>query len=163
MIPVPDWPDYFVTNDGEVWSTKGRQPRKLKPWVSASGHAAVALSRRNPAKTSTKLVHALVLTAYRGPRPDGHEACHSDGNAANNTLDNLRWDTRLSNVQDAIRHQTFPRGAKCRHAKLTEAQVIEIRAKYVRGVNGYKRLARDYGVKWQTICAVVSRRTWGHL
>jgi hypothetical protein len=49
-------------------------------------------------------VHRLVLETFAGPNPDGMECCHNDGNASNNRLDNLRWDTRKANIHDAIRH-----------------------------------------------------------
>jgi hypothetical protein len=163
LKPVPGWDGYFVSDTGDVWSHKGSAPRKLRPWTTPAGHLSIAFSRRNPAKTRTYLVHAVVLLAFVGPRPLGLEACHSDGDPANNALRNLRWDTRRSNVHDAIRHQTFHRGERCSHAKLTESEVLAMRAEYVKGRNGYKRLGRKYGVKWTTACAIVTRRTWKHL
>lgn len=54
----------------------------------------------------TALVHHLVLTAFVGPRPPGSEACHADGDASNNALTNLRWDTHLANEADKRRHGT---------------------------------------------------------
>jgi hypothetical protein len=32
------------------------------------------------------------------------EGCHRDDDKTNNALPNLRWDTRLANVQDAVRN-----------------------------------------------------------
>lgn len=61
---------------------------------------------------SGKYVHALVLEAFVGPRPDGMYACHSDGNPANNCVDNLRWDTPSANQQDSIRHGTHAEASK---------------------------------------------------
>lgn len=57
-------------------------------------------------KPRTHLVHHLVLEAFVGPRPDGLEACHWDGDAANNAVENLRWDTHVANEQDKKRHGT---------------------------------------------------------
>lgn len=54
----------------------------------------------------TRLVHHLALEAFVGPRPDGTEACHGDGDAGNNALTNLRWDTHGANELDKIRHGT---------------------------------------------------------
>lgn len=48
-------------------------------------------------------------------------------------------------------------------AKLTAAQVIEIRKKYVYGVYGISRLAREYGVNSRTIEAIIKYVTWKHL
>lgn len=55
------------------------------------------------------------------------------------------------------------RGERNGLAKLTEEQVLEIRAKYVPGVYGTRRLGKDYGVSRMTICHVVSGRTWAHV
>lgn len=70
-----------------VWSGKARHRR---------------LSVKLPSgKTHT--VHTLVLTAFVGPRPEGAEGCHNDGDPANNRVENLRWDTHTENMRDALR------------------------------------------------------------
>jgi hypothetical protein len=49
----------------------------------------------------TKLyVHTLVATHFLGPRPEGYECCHNDGNSHNNRASNLRWDTVSANRKD---------------------------------------------------------------
>ena len=54
----------------------------------------------------TRLVHHLVLESFVGPRPQGQEACHWDGDASNNALSNLRWDSHKANEADKLRHGT---------------------------------------------------------
>ena len=49
-------------------------------------------------------MHCLVLEAFIGLRPKNMECCHNDGNPQNNDLTNLRWDTKLSNAKDRIKH-----------------------------------------------------------
>jgi NUMOD4 motif/HNH endonuclease len=56
----------------------------------------------------TVRVHRLVLTAFVGECPPGMECCHDDGNATNNMLANLRWDTHSENILDRQRHGTDP-------------------------------------------------------
>lgn len=58
-------------------------------------------------KHTVRYVHHLVLEAFVGPRPPGMEACHFDGNAQNNRLENLRWGTSAENKADAIRLNQF--------------------------------------------------------
>lgn len=53
-------------------------------------------------------VHVLVLLAFVGPRPNGYEGCHFDGDPSNNRLSNLRWDSRSENQKDRARHGTDP-------------------------------------------------------
>jgi hypothetical protein len=51
------------------------------------------------------------------------EACHGDGDSANNRLGNLRWDTPTNNHADKILHGTTNRGERSGTAKLTDAAV----------------------------------------
>lgn len=46
----------------------------------------------------------MVLRAFVGEPPAGHECRHLDGDRQNNALDNLAWGTRAENVADTIRH-----------------------------------------------------------
>ena len=57
-------------------------------------------------------VHILVLEAFVGPRPTGMFACHIDGDASNNRLPNLRWDTPRNNNLDAVQHRTHHNASK---------------------------------------------------
>lgn len=57
-----------------------------------------------PGTPHVLLVSQLVLKAFVGPRPRGMEGCHNDGNASNNYLSNLRWDTHHENMRDVERH-----------------------------------------------------------
>lgn len=80
-----------------------RRPKFLSPAKrSKTGHLAVTLRRDD--KNREFSVHALVLKAFVGPRPDGMLACHNDGDPSNNYVGNLRWDTASANSLDAVRH-----------------------------------------------------------
>lgn len=73
-------------------------------------------------------VHRLIVRLLPA---DGHECCHNNGIQTDNRLENLRWDTRSANRQDAIRHGTFHGGGQGENApgaKLTNDQVRYIRA-----------------------------------
>ncbi len=128
---------------------------------------AIRLSRRRPqtrlskdGKPLTVNVHRLVLEAFVGPRPEGLECCHEDGERTNNYLANLRWDTRASNDADKRRHGTMPCGERSGTAKLTKQDVREIRRRYAEGQTTYGTIARDFGVAATTIGAIVRRVTW---
>lgn len=57
-------------------------------------------------KSKTKRMHALVCEAFLG-KVEGCYACHNDGDRANNTLSNVRWDTPSGNQDDRRRHGTY--------------------------------------------------------
>lgn len=59
-------------------------------------------------------VHHLVLEAFIGPRPEGHEACHNNGDRTDNRLANLRWDTVSENRLDIARMGRHNEGSKPR-------------------------------------------------
>jgi len=47
-------------------------------------------------------VHRLVLEAFVGPCPHGCEACHRNNDPSDNRIENLRWDTKQSNLADYL-------------------------------------------------------------
>lgn len=67
-----------------------------------SGHLVVHLA--SGGKRKVVRVHRAVLEAFVGPCPVGMEACHSNGIPDDNRVENLRWDTRRSNILDQIAH-----------------------------------------------------------
>lgn len=66
--------------------------------VGTTGYLAVGLSKGGKARTVA--VHRIVLEAWVGPCPDGHEGCHNDDDQSNNAVCNLRWDTHRNNCND---------------------------------------------------------------
>ncbi len=60
-------------------------------------------------KEYTKLVHRGVLDTFVGPCPEGLWCRHLDGNAKNNRLENLCWDTPQNNQRDKLEHGTDSR------------------------------------------------------
>lgn len=120
--PVPGWEGrYAVSDHGRVKSLARVEPRVhgrplrlrekiLRGSLTSDGHRAVALCRDN--RRITIKVHRLVLLAFVGPQPPGMEACHYDGDPDNNTLTNLRWDTRSGNFYDRVRHGTHHQARK---------------------------------------------------
>jgi len=55
------------------------------------------------------------------------------------------------------------RGENGPKAKLTEAQVREIRERHGSGSITYRALALEYGVHETSISQIVRRKTWAHL
>jgi hypothetical protein len=167
---IPGFPGYRVGDDGSIWSRwDWRQHRgrwhELRDGDHKSGYRSVALSLN---KTLVRRrVHRLVLEAFVGSCPPGMECCHNDGNPRNNRLDNLRWDTRSSNVRDQIRHGThFPLshhyGSRNNSAKLTEDDIPKIRELIAEGLSNSK-IGRRFNVHETTISQIRLRKTWIHV
>lgn len=99
--PVPDWPDYSVSSAGRVISHKGKRPRLLVQW-DQNGYPFVTL--RVPGRRKTATVHGLVARAFLGPRPEGLEVRHLNGEAWDCRLQNLSYGTHAENMQDCLAH-----------------------------------------------------------
>lgn len=124
------------------------------------GRVFITLWKNN--KQKMMRVHRMVLEAFVGPCPAGMEACHNDGNASNNCVENLRWDTRLENMADMERHGTRVRGERLHNAKLTDEIVTTIIRLRSEGVTRESVAAR-FGVDYETVGDIDRGQTWRHL
>jgi len=115
-------------------------------------------------KHSQHKVHHLVLKAFNCDKPDGMECCHNDGDHTNNYIGNLRWDTKASNMQDAIKFGTFNRafGENSGKAKLKDRDVIKIKELLKRGLYSTE-IAKIYNVDNMTIYSIKNGKTWKHI
>ena len=104
---VPGYEDtYDVSSWGRVrsWSThRGMAaPHLLKPFRDSGGYMTVGLKSRT--RSVQRTVHGLVALAFIGPRPEGQEVRHLEGDQSNNALTNLTYGTRVENRHDIVRH-----------------------------------------------------------
>lgn len=114
----------------------------LRPGRSRDGHVSVVLGRGY----GSMLVHTAVALAFLGPRPEGLDVCHNDGNPENNHPDNLRYDTRTDNILDVYRL-----GGRWR--KLTLDDIREIKRLMDDGAVGAE-VARQFGVSQSTVSKI---------
>ncbi len=110
----------------------------------------------NGGKVRLRLVHHLVLEAFKGLKPPGKEARHLDGNFNNNVITNLEWGTHAENIADQIVHGTDTRGERNGGAKLKNEDASSIRASSLTG----KELASKYGVSEATISRIKKGRRY---
>ena len=134
-LPVSGWEGLYEVSDlgrirtvprtVAIGSGHRQIPQRIrKQFPTKAGYMIVVLSRGNEVRSLT--VHSLVLTAFVGPRPEGLEACHSDGDKRNNALSNLRWDTKHANYLDAVRIGTrlSPERTHCKHGHELTAENV---------------------------------------
>ena len=161
--PLPGFDAYEVSDLGNVRRVspgKGtRAMRHLKPSIDHGGR--MVFNARKYGKTQQWKVHRAVMLAFKGDCPAGKEVAHIDGNQQNNRLENLIYATPRENNSHKVGHGTQPVGTKIWNAKLTEEDVISIRAKSPQ--ISYAKLAAEYGVHLMTIAQVITRKTWKHL
>lgn len=153
------------------------------------------------------LVHKAIAECFIGPRPDGMQINHKDGNKGNNCADNLEYVTPSGNMEHASENDLLPtgndhwarrkpewldrgddhwtrrlphlvkrgnengahlhpecilRGSQVHKAKLVESQVKEILTRHGGG-ECIRSLANAFGVTYQNINFIVTRKTWRHV
>jgi hypothetical protein len=141
--------------NGRAWITKKGCLRSLP--ICKQGYPVVDL--KHLGKRKTFKVHTLVLTAFVGPRPEGYECRHLNGNRTDARLCNLAWGTPSQNTEDKRRHQTLCQGENHAAAKLNELAVKEIRKSNEKSND----LARKFGISQSLVSMIKSRKRWAHL
>lgn len=107
-MPIPRHLGYEASDQGRIRSIdrvietrtgpQRRRGRVLRGNDDMHGYLTVHLPRRRVR------IGVLVLETFVGPRPPGADCCHDDDVKRNNTLPNLRWDTRSANALDRVRN-----------------------------------------------------------
>lgn len=137
-----------------------RWPGKiLAQHMSRGEYPAVTLSRLGKKKNIQ--VHILVLTAFDRPCPDGNEALHGPAGKKDASLGNLHWGTRRENILDRVRDGTHNRGERHGMARLTQAQVDEIRERWAAGET-QKSLAAEFGTTFGNVHCIVRGKSWAY-
>lgn len=132
---------------------------------SGDGYGQFRLNRK------TLAAHRVSYQIFVGEIPDGMFVCHRCDNPACVNPHHLFLGTHTDNMRDMCRKgrkkvsQAFmysgAKGEKNPHSKLTEAEVIAIRAN--EGGHSRAELARQYGVSQVSISYIANKKTWRHL
>lgn len=160
---------YSVSTNGKVRSDTSRNRweagRILSPGPNTSGYFQVVLTGASGRRRSL-LVNRLVLLAFRGPCLEGMESCHKNGKPQDNRLSNLRWGTRISNLDDRVRHGVVRvphyRGERNNNVKLTARRVKAMRKRRLAG-DIYRVIAESEGVNKSTAMEAIKGKTWSHV
>lgn len=160
-LPWPRDPRFQVREDGVVFGPSGRELRPMT-WNDRPG-VTVPNTWGGASRQRRYLVAWMVCETFYGPRPEGMEAAHEDGDVSNSRADNLSWKTCLENAADRERHGKTARGERQGAARLTEGQVREMRSLHASGAHSMSELAARYGVAKGTVAWAISRRSWAHV
>lgn len=110
--------------------------------------------------------HRYAYEITYGP-PGNLEVCHRCDNPSCVRPDHLFLGTNADNMRDMYAkgrgHQNYLRGERGNGARLSEAQVQEIRTRYAAGGVTYRCLAGEYEVSRNAIWNILTRRTWIHI
>lgn len=140
-------------------------------WKGAKLGFGYGMMRFNGRNTGA---HRASWLLHFGEIPEAMFVCHRCDNPGCVRPDHLFLGTHQDNVADAVskgrqaRGVSFAnrpvlRGEACGASKLTEAQVIAIRAKWEAGNVTKMDLVREFGVTHPTIRRIISRKIWRHV
>lgn len=152
-----------VNNNGEAaqWLSRhsGINQEDCLEWpfgITGSGYGAIYVNG-----STIGAYRQMCILAHGEPPTPEYEAAHSCGNAKCVNPNHLRWATKKENQADRLVHGTDCRGEKCATAKLTEADVREIRR--LEGSITKKKLSDMFGVHPSTIYLIHERKSWSWL
>lgn len=148
-----------------IWTTRRLPERVLKCTATRLGYRSVEFGCGT--LRERYLVHRLVAMAFL-PNPLGlPHVNHIDACTSNNAVENLEWVTHQQNMAHAVKlGRMVPNvglGDECPAHKLTEADVVQIKRRLLRGER-VSHIARDYPVVSRSaIQEIKAGRSWGHV
>lgn len=151
---IPSHPRYSVSDNGLIRFDKTGYVRK---WQRGENrYAFITFAGQGGKPASFRSVHSLILEAFHGPRPEGMQVCHIDGDRFNNRLSNLRYGTAKDNADDRFFHGNTCAGIKNGNAKIIDQSVIDgIRAEYASGKTTQYALAAKHDISQAQINNIV--------
>lgn len=157
---VADFDAYEISNHGQV--RRVDNGKIIRPWVHRRAPYLCVTLHQNRRRKSY-LTHRLVALTFIGTPPtERHQVAHIDGSKQNNSVSNLRWATPEENQADRKTHGTSNTGSRHPRSKLTEIDVIEMRALRSKGHTS-KEIAQRYGIGQAYASSIVCGRFWKHV
>lgn len=168
---IPSYPAYSISVDGKVRRDKVAPGTKvghiLKPHLTNKGYWRVRLSLGSRSQFARPMIHQLIAETFIGPRPEGYDINHKDGDRTNNSIENLEYVTRRDNVLDGFKRGRIsipPRQIGSKHPRsiLTESAVSTIREILSLGIP-YWYIAEQIGVSKYAIHDIKQGKSWQHI
>ena len=158
---IEGYTNYYITNDGRVYSFNQNKWKKIH---IHRGRAMIKLSDGH-GNMKNRSISRLVAKAYV-PNPENKPyVLHLDNNPLNNPFSNLKWGTQAENMQQMARDgrstkgRVRERGELSVASKLTNRQRRRILRMLDKGVKQI-HLANKFGVHRKTLEHLQKKRAW---
>lgn len=164
---IPDFPNYEISDGGEVLFAGGSQSRPgCRSWkrretiiaqdTDKDGYKRVRLLRKG--RRFRRIVHRLVAEAFVDNPNLKDQVNHIDGCKSNNSCGNLEWCTSQENHEHRVSVLKLNVGSGNGQSKITEMDSIHIR----RSKESSSHLAAMFGVSTTNIRYIRRGVTWKH-
>jgi hypothetical protein len=157
---LKDYPGYFITTKGRVWSTIRKTGKWLSLYKQDKYYYGVTVAGGN------KLIHQLVGRNFLPEYKQGLCILHKDESLPYpeiNYIENLYVGTKKDNTIDRnLKNRGIHRGK----SHLSTNQVQEIRKRWIKSNNSETmnyfstRICGEYGVSRNAINSIIRNKTW---
>ena len=150
----------FDTKTIERFFSKVNRSDGCWEWTSGKfkeGYARFTFGGKNT------LAHRVSWKIHYGEIPEGKLVCHRCDNRTCVNPNHLFIGTHKDNMQDAVEKGRIAIGERHGNSKLTEKQVLLIKAIYAEVVISQKKLGHIFGVAPSTISDIVTGKKWAYL
>jgi len=132
-------------------------------WTTAKNPKGYGIFNIDKKRNKNELAHRISYRLVLGAIPDDLRVLHHCDTPSCVNPSHLFLGTPGDNMVDKVAKNRQQKGEGVPNAKLTDAQVIEIRQRYRAGDISQAQLAREYGVTHATMGSLLHRKTWHHL
>lgn len=145
--PIKDYPNYHVSNLGNVKSLNYKKTGKekiLKGGKNKDGYLQVGLCKEG--KRITHTIHRIVATAFIDNPNNLPQVNHIDENKTNNCVDNLEWCNCKYNINYGTRNKRVSKVQKNR--KDISKLILQFTkdGEFVRRWNSVREVERELGI-----------------
>lgn len=155
-MQASDWPSATVAQRHAAMTDRSGGPDACWPWIGYLTPAGYGrMTTGTSLQVQVRLAHRVAFVLANGQTDDTLTIDHMCHTHACQNPRHLREVTRTVNCSTPGRGQP--------QARLTDADVLAIRAEYRPGVITQRSLARKYGVSQVTIQHILARRDWRHV
>lgn len=130
--------------------------KPCKEWPRARTKAGYGVKRF---RDKLVYIHRKTWEDANGPIPVGINILHRCDNPPCYELEHLFPGTRKRNSEDCVAKDRQGRGERNGHAKLTDEQILSIRA----DTRTQRAIAADYHVSHPMVNKIKKRRNWRHI